>query len=55
LLDVSNKLLGSLSTSVYVVQMTKDGDVWSLIYRLWLKNGESETLSRRAHIMVQFP
>jgi len=36
LFDVSNKLFGSLSASAYVVKMTKDGKVWSFIYRLWL-------------------
>jgi hypothetical protein len=54
-LDGSNRLLGSLSTSAYVVKMTKDGNVWSLIYRLWLKNGEREALSHSSHITVQFP
>jgi len=33
--------------------MIKDGKVWSLIYRLCLKNGESEGLSRGAHITAQ--
>jgi hypothetical protein len=54
LFDVPNKLLGSLSVGVYAVKMAKGGKVWSLINRLWLKNGELEGLSRSAHIMANF-
>jgi hypothetical protein len=42
------------SASAYVVKMTKGGKVWSLICRLWLKNGQSDGLSRSAHIKAQF-
>ena len=38
-----------------MVKVNKDGKVWSLIYRFWLTNGESEGLSRGAHIMTQHP
>jgi hypothetical protein len=44
-IPIPRELLDALEASAHVVKITEDSKVWSLIYRLWLKNGDSDALS----------